>query len=53
MGHHLIIIAIVFGTFIYRRKNKEIKYLKRVHQANMERKVPGEHYEYNLDGEYY
>ena len=54
MGHHLIIIAIVFGTFIYRRKNREIKYLKRVHQANMERRVPGgEHYKYNPEGEYY
>ena len=49
----IIIIAIVVGTFIYRRKNREIKYLKRVHQANMERRVPGEHYEYNPEGEYY
>ena len=54
MGHHLIIIAIVFGTFIYRRKNREIKYLKRVHQANMDRRVPGgKHYKYNPEGEYY
>ena len=49
----IIIITIVVGTFIYRRKNREIKYLKRVHQANMERRVPGEHYKYNPEGEYY
>ena len=49
----IIIIAIAVGIFIYRRKNREIKYLKRVHQANMERRVPGEHYEYNPEGEYY
>ena len=49
----IIIIAVAVGIFIYRRKNREIKYLKRVHQANMERRVPGEHYEYNQEGVYY
>ena len=49
----IIIIAVAIGIFIHRRKNREIKYLKRVHQANMERRVPGEHYEYNPEGVYY
>ena len=41
------------GVCLYRRKIRDVKYKTRVEMANLERRVPGEHYEYNPEGVYY
>ena len=52
-GVVVVVIAIAIGTCLYRRKVRDIKYKTRVEMANLERRVPGEHYEYNEEGVYY
>ena len=49
----IIIIIITIGVCLHRRKIRDIKYRTRVEMANLERRVPGEHYEYNPEGVYY
>ena len=49
----MIIIAIAIGTCLYRRKIRDVEWRTRVEMANRERRVPGEHYEYNQEGVYY
>ena len=41
------------GVCLYRRKIRDVKWRTRVEMANLERRVPGEHYEYNPEGVYY
>ena len=48
-----VIILIAIGVFLYRRKIRDVEWRTRVEMANMERRVPGEHYEYNEEGVYY
>ena len=52
-GVLVVIIMISVGTCLYRRKIRDIKYRTRVEMANLERRVPGENYEYNQEGVYY
>ena len=49
----IIIILVSVGTVIYRRKIRDVEWRTRVEMANFERRVPGEHYEYNPEGVYY
>ena len=49
----IIIILVAVGTVIYRRKIRDVEWRTRVEMANFERRVPGEHYEYNPEGVYY
>ena len=48
-----VIIMIAVGICLYRRKIRDVEWRTRVEMANMERRVPGEHYEYNQEGVYY
>ena len=48
-----VIIIIAIGTCLYRRKIRDVEWRTRVEMANLERRVPGEHYEYNQEGVYY
>ena len=48
-----VIIIIAIGTCLYRRKIRDVEWRTRVEMANMQRRVPGEHYEYNEEGVYY
>ena len=47
------ILIIAIGAWLYRRKIRDVEWRTRVEMANMERRVPGEHYEYNPEGVYY
>ena len=52
-GVLVIIIMIAVGVCLYRRKIRDVEWRTRVEMANLERRVPGEHYEYNEEGVYY
>ena len=52
-GVVVVIIIIAIGIFLYRRKIRDVEWRTRVEMANLERRVPGEHYEYNEEGVYY
>ena len=48
-----VIIMTAVGIFLHRRKIRDVEWRTRVEMANFERRVPGEHYEYNPEGVYY
>ena len=48
-----VIIMTAVGIFLHRRKIRDVEWRTKVEMANMERRMPGEHYEYNQEGVYY